>query len=923
MSQADQQSASKRDIQEPPLPAPWHAQDPGEVSARLVTDLNEGLSTPHAVARLEQYGPNTLPGQGTTPLLVLFAQQFKSLVVVLLITAATVSWAVGDIVEGGAVAIVVVFNGLIGFFTQWKARSTLDALRDLQVPVARVIRDGQEQSLPASTLVPGDLVVLTEGDKVPADGRIVASNRLTIEEATLTGESVPSSKQSTVQLALRTPLGDRCNMAYLGTIVLQGRGQMLITETASFTEMGRIGALMKSAEDRPTPLQLQLDQLGKLLVLVVLGICSLVALGGWLRGYDALYVLEVAIALAIAAVPEGLPAVATMTLAIGMQRMAKRGAVLKRLDAVETLGATTVICTDKTGTLTRNEMTVTTLVSHAGQWSFTAQGDQARLDGGEHSLPFAEAAHHPELNKALQVALLCNDAAVYESHGQLLASGDPTEGALLLWAERSKIGPQAARATLPRVAEIPFSSDYKYMATVHKTACNQRLVCVKGSPGTLLALCGWQFTASGIALLGHRERARWEQTNVHLAQTGLRVLGLAYTERAANLVATEERPGPIEGLIFVGLVGMTDPLRDEAKPAIQTCSDAGIRILMMTGDQQPTAARIATQLGMVSAEDAGARTIHAKDLDELDPEGWRSVLGRASVFARVSALHKLRIVENLQTQGAIVAVTGDGINDAPALKRADIGVAMGQKGCELAKEAADMVITDDNFATIVGAVEQGRIVYANISRFVHYLFSCNLAEILLVSATLALGWPLPLLALQLLWLNMFTDIFPALALALEPAAPGVMRLKPRNPAEPLVTPAFAWLIIWQAVVLASAALVAFGSALALYGADAEGLSHAMTIAFTTLALVQIVHTFNARSRTRSAFGLSSINLWLWSAVIGCTLMQIAAVYVPALQQFLRTVALNMQDWLLIAVCAGYPIAVIETVKLAQHHRRTR
>jgi Ca2+-transporting ATPase len=704
-------------------------------------------------------------------------------------------------------------------------------------------------------------------------------------------------------------------MAYLGTVVTDGRGRLAVTATGVRTEMGRIGKLMEETETHATPLERKLAQLGNALVGVVLALCGVIVLAGWLRGNNFLSMLEVGISLAIAAVPEGLPAVTTMTLAIGMQRMARMQALIRRMPAVETLGSTTVICTDKTGTLTRNEMTVTAFQFGERQVDVSGVGYTA---GGE----FREAGKRldpladPPLALALRIGALCSDATLDLASDTPRVLGDPTEGALLIAALKAGLNKDDLQEKFPRVAEVPFTSDAKRMTTVHRAASGRAVAYVKGAPGIVSQACSGLFTTDGVQPLSDELRQHLLDRSIELAGRALRVLALACKDLPEDFDESDLETG----LALVGMVGMIDPLREEAKAAIETCRRAGIRTMMITGDQQATAAEIGRQLGIDRDPSGRAmRTAHGSDLADLSSDEWRRIVEEVGVFARVSPEHKLRIVEALQHEGDVVAMTGDGVNDAPALKKADIGVAMGIKGTEVAKEAAAMVITDDNYATIVRAVEQGRVIYANILRFVHYLFSCNLAEVLVVFIALMIGWPLPLGALQILWLNMLTDVFPALALALEPSSPDVMNRPPRDPRERLLKPRFVWLITWQGFLLSAVTLAAFYTGMTWYGTGGDGLRRATTLAFMTLAFAQIVHTLNARSPRRSAFGQRLFtNGWLWSAIGLCVLLQTAAVYAPFLQAVLHTTPLGVDDWLVVLGCALLPLAVVEVVKLGAH-----
>jgi len=594
-----------------------------------------------------------------------------------------------------------------------------------------------------------------------------------------------------------------------------------------------------------------------------------------------------------------------------MQRMATMRALVRRLPAVETLGSTTVICTDKTGTLTKNEMTVCVLMLDQRRIDVTGSGYSVdgTFEEGDKAVDLKTDEH---LALALRIGMLCNDAKVERSNGNESVLGDPTEAALIVVAEKGKFSLAELTKQYPRISEVPFDSVSKSMSTVHTTPDGKKVAYVKGAPGKMIKASNRQLLASGLQAFTDEERQKWRDANDQLAGAALRVLALAYRELPEGYDEAEVS----RDLTFVGLVGMSDPLREEAKAAIGTCREAGIRTVMITGDQQSTAAEIAAQLGMdVDQKGNRLRTVHGGELEGLDDEGWKKAVADAAVFARVSPEHKLQIVEALQRQGHIVAMTGDGVNDAPALKKSDIGIAMGIKGTEVAKENADMVITDDNFTSIVGAVEQGRIIYGNILRFIHYLLSCNLSEILTVFIALMIGWPLPLVALQILWLNLVTDIFPAFALALEPSAPNVMKRPPRDPNESLLPMRFIGLIVWQGLLLTSVTLFAFGIGMHWHGDDEAGLRRASTMAFMTLALSQVFHVFNARSQTRSAFtDRLFTNGWLWGAVGICLVLQLVAVYVPLLQQVLRTVPPTVAEWGLIVGCSLFPLAVVELVK---------
>ncbi len=882
----------------------WHSMSVSDVRQRLEADTTRGLSEVEAAKRLKADGPNVLATTRGRSVFSIFIHQFKSLMVLLLLAATAVSFVLGEHVEAGAILIVIVLNAGIGFFIEWKAERTLSALHTQSVQTAHVLRDGAERQIDGAELVAGDLVSVAAGVRVPADGRVVESVRLQIEEAALTGESQAVVKVSDAVDDQNASLGDRIDMVYMGTAVTDGHGLYLITATGNRTEMGKIGKLIAEAVTRATPLERKLSRLSTWLIGIVFLLTFIIVLAGWWRGGEFLQMLEVGISLAIAAVPEGLAAVTTMTLALGMQRMAKQGAIMRRLAAVETLGSTTVICTDKTGTLTKNEMTVRAFI--LGQRRITVTGSGYALEG-EFQIDgkTIDARSDEALALALRIGALCNDAKLEHAKGKEGVLGDPTEGALIVAAEKAGFKQEAWRSEYERVRELPFDSEKKRMVTVHRLADGHHVAYVKGSPGNLIEACR----------LTPEERKQFLELNLELASKAMRVLALAYRELPANY----DEAMLDQDLTYVGLVGMEDPLREEAQAAIATCLQAGIRTIMITGDQPATASEIARQLGI--DQDAGGqarKAVHGRDLTGLDAAGWQHIAANAGVFARVSPEQKLQIVEALQRAGEIVAMTGDGVNDAPALKQADIGIAMGQKGTEVAKETSSMIITDDNFTTIVGAVEQGRVIYANIVKFIYYLFSCNTAEILTVFVAIMIGWPVPLVALQILWLNMVTDVFPALALAVEPSAPDMMKEAPRDPRAPVVSLSMAGLIVWQGAVLAVFTLIAFAIGMRWHGAQGAGLRVAMTMSFTTLALVQVFHAFNARSQTRSAFGSGLFaNGWLWGAVLGCILLQLAAIYIPLLQRVLHTTPLATADWAVIVACSLAPVAISELVKLVR------
>lgn len=902
----------------------WHADTADEAAKALLSDIPRGLTGQDAKKRLDRYGPNVLANAKQRSVLAIIVYQFRSLIVGLLLSAAGIAFALGDVAEAIAILTVIVINAAIGFATEYKAASALAGLRKQAVSVARVMREGAERQIPEEELVPGDIVLLGAGDRVPGDGRIVEQADLQVDESALTGESLSVAKSVDPVADRNALVGDRFSMAYLGTAVTEGRARFIVTATGTTTEMGKIGALIDAVGDHGTPLEAKLAQLSRSVLLIVVGLCAVIVLVGWLRGVELLYMFEVGISLAIAAVPEGLLAVTTMTLAVGMQRMARMNALVRRLPAVETLGSTTVICSDKTGTLTRNEMTVRAFDAADQRVEVTGTGYAAtgdfQADGRILDMAAAAASGEP-LRLALRIGALCNDAKVIRSGSDTTILGDPTEAALIVAAEKAGLVRTELDREYPRVREIPFNSETKRMTTVHSTAGGGMIAFVKGAPAAVFEASVSVLGVDGVTSMSATTLQRGRAANDDMAAKALRVLGLAYRE----MEETYDVADLTRGLTFVGLVGMIDPLRDQARETVAVCRAAGIRTIMLTGDQQVTASEIARQLGLdIDAQGKPLRSVHARELIDLDAEGWDNIVADAAVFARVSPEHKLKIIDALQKQGHVVAMTGDGVNDAPALRKADIGIAMGIRGTEVAKESADMVITDDNFATIVGAIEQGRIIVHNIQRFIHYLFSCNFAEIVTVFAAIMIGWPLPLAVMQILWLNFVTDIFPAMALALEPSAPDVMKRPPRDPKEPLMTPRFGWMIIWQGSLLGGCTLAAFATGMRWYGDDGLGLRHAVTIAFMTLGLAQVLHAFNTRSKARSAFRAPVFtNSWLWAATFLCLLFQVAAVTLPFLRTILHTVALTTADWGLIALWSLAPMAVVESVKAAERLRGSK
>ncbi|MFW6199843.1 MAG: cation-translocating P-type ATPase [Gemmatimonadota bacterium] len=889
-------------------PPPWHEMSPGETLDRLGVS-NEGLTSSEAERRLDEHGPNALVVREGVPAWKILLDQFKSLVVGLLVAVAVLALVLGDLLEAGAIGIVLLLNVAIGFFTEWRARRVMEGLAKLQVQEGVAIRDGEEVQVDARTLVPGDVVALGEGDAVPADARLLESSELQVNEASLTGESVPVRKKVEALRDEDASLADRLSMVYKGTMVVGGSGRAVVTATGLQTEIGRVSELVQEIEDQPAPIELRLAVLGRRLIWVTLGLVAVVALLGIVRGNPVLLTIETAIALGIAAVPEGLPVVATVTLAAGMRRMARRAALVRRLPAVEALGSATVVCSDKTGTLTTGRMTLTRVEVQGTSVEITGAG---LTPDGEFEVENApvDPADHPGLMLALRTGVLASRASLREGEEGLEGTGDPIEVALLVGALKAGLDPVELRQDDPPVDELPFSSQRKLLASFHDRDGGRR-VYVKGAPERLLELSSSVLDYAGESSpLDAEGREALEERNESMAASGLRVLALAYADLAADAPASEES---LEGLTFVALVGMEDPPAEGVERTVAVLGEAGVRTVMITGDQAPTARAVAEELGI---HEAGSRVVDGPALAGLDREGLARELEGTNVFCRVTPEEKVRIVEGLQARGELVAMLGDGVNDAPALKRAEIGVAMGGRGTDVARETADLVLQDDRFGTIGTAVEEGRIIFDNIRKFIFYLFSCNVSEIGVLFAATAAGMPLPLLPLQLLWLNFITDVFPALALAAEPAEPDVMRRPPRDPDAAILSRGFVALIGGYALALTA---VTFGIFVWSHFETDISPERAVTLTFMTLALGQLFHAFNART-IGPLVGIRRIaqNRWMWGAVVLTIGLQVAAVTHPSLRRVLGTVPLDPGEWALVAGAGAIPLVLGQAWKLVRH-----
>lgn len=834
------------------LPANPFARPAAVIAEELGVDTSLGLTDADVNQRRERFGANVVIRDAGRSLWIIAGRQFYSIVIALLAVAAGISFATHEVADGAAIIGVLLINALVGFVVEWRSERALESLRIQVRTTARVLRGGVQANIDAEDLVPGDVILLDPGAHIPADARLIETMALRVEEAALTGESAPVTKSADAVPA-DAPLAERTSMVFLGTLATAGRARAVVTATGDATELGKIGRLVRDIELQPTPLEQRLASLGRTLVWIVIGVGTVVAIAGIVRGNPLWAMVEVGISLAVAAVPEGLPAVTTLILSVGVLRMARRHAIVRKLPAVETLGSTTVICTDKTGTLTMNQLTV------------------RRID----------AADSREL---LRIGTLCSDAVI--DHGS--AVGDPTEVALVVAATDAGIDVTELRQTHRKVREVPFDPAARHMVTVHEAPDGSRLVALKGAPSVVLQMCS-DMTAARASELSAK--------NEQLASMGLRILAFAKSSDDRNLLSD---------YTFLGFAALADPPRPAAAEAIARAHDAGVRVVMLTGDQVETARAIASELRL--SGDRPPVVIHARELADRSEAEVTRLARETDVFARIAPEDKLRVVDALRNAGEIVAVTGDGVNDAPALRRADIGVAMGKSGTDAAKATADLVLTDDNLGTVVTAIEEGRTIYANIAKFVHLLFSHNLGEVLMVFTAIIAGLPLPLLPLQILWMNVVTDIFPAFALALEPPQP--RRMHGRRRRGDLLNRSFLLLIGWQGAMLAAVALAAYVWALHAWGAGA----HARTVALSAVIAVQLGHTFNCRSRVLSAANGLFDNFHLWAATATVIALQTLAITFRPLARLLGLVPLSAADGLVLAVCTLLPIVIVEIQK---------
>lgn len=890
----------------------WYTRTSDEVVQFWQTSFVDGLSSAEAKARLEKFGFNELVEKEKTAWWKKFLAQFQDFMVLVLLGATLISAFLGEYADAITILTIVLMNAILGFIQEYRAEQSLTALKKLASPTARVIRNGMVQQIPARELVPGDILVLETGDKLSADGRLIDVYSMEIEEAALTGESLPVRKVADRQFTEDVPLGDRKNMVFSGTSVVKGRGKAVICASGMNTEVGHIAGMIQATAEETTPLERRLDHLGKWLVWGCLLICLVVVITGVAKGESLFLMCMAGISLAVAAIPEGLPAIVTVALALGVQRMIKQRAIIRKLPAVETLGCTTVICSDKTGTLTQNAMMVRQVFVDKSHYEITGAGYDIKGDILLNQQPL-DVTKDKALEQCLTIGALCNNSVIKQnniaitgiwrnkSETNWTVEGDPTEGAIIVAAAKAGIWQAEIEKKQRRVAEIPFESERRRMSVVYRDSNNNNILYVKGAPDVILELCRYYQTAAGPTSLTADHISRINSINDQMTSQALRVLAVAYRRLTPAQAQTPDESLEND-LIFAGMIGMIDPPREEVKASIPMCREAGIKTIMITGDHKNTAIAIAQELSIYKEQQHKALT--GKELDALTDSELDAIVNRVTVYARVSPSHKLRIVRALKRQGHIVAMTGDGVNDAPAIKEADIGVAMGITGTDVTKEASSMVLADDNFATIVAAVEEGRGIYENIRKFIRYLLSCNIGEVLTMFLATLLGLPMPLLPVQILWVNLVTDGLPAMALGVDPSYHAIMQQPPRPPKESIFSRGLSRKIIGRGIQIGLSTLFVFSVIYYLQ----NDLALARTAAFATLVYCQMFHVFDCRSETFTIFELKfTTNLFLLAAVTFSTIMQLSVMYIPFLSAIFSTVPLSWFHWTLILLVSGWTL----------------
>lgn len=889
----------------------WYEMTPDEALHELKSSPTQGLPDQEVGLRRERYGDNALTEKKGISPISLFLNQFKDFMVLVLVVATLVSGLLGEYLDAITIIVIILMNGILGFVQEFRAERSLRALKELSAPMAKVIRNGAQVDIHASELVPGDIVVLESGDRIPADLRFIEVSGLYVEESALTGESVPVSKMTDRIEGAEVALGDQKNCGFMGTMVTRGSAKAVVTRTGMATEMGKIADLLQSTDVMETPLQHRLDQLGKILIVIALVLTVMVVVAGIMHGQPMYGMFLAGVSLAVAAIPEGLPAIVTIALALGVQRMIRRKAIVRKLPSVETLGCASVICSDKTGTLTQNKMTVTHLWSGGRILEVTGEGHEPSGDVLWEGKPI-DLRKELAVRRLMQISVLCNNAALIQEQPadrkktgkerpSWFIKGDPTEGALVVLAAKAGMTQHSLAGIYNRLKEFPFDSDRKRMSVLVEHQGGQ-LVYTKGAPDVLLQRCSYILWDGHVIPLTDTVRQKVAAANEAMARSALRVLGFAYRDVKPG-EACESESEAEGGMIFVGLAGMIDPPRKEVRSAIYKCRQAGIKTVMITGDHQATAEAIADRLGMIPR---GGLTLSGPQLTMMSDEELDEKVEDIYVYARVSPEHKLRIVKALQKRGHVVAMTGDGVNDAPAIKAADIGVAMGITGTDVTKEASSLVLSDDNFATIISAIEEGRGIYENIRKFIRYLLASNVGEILTMFIAMMLGMPLPLVPIQILWVNLVTDGLPAMALGVDQSEGDLMQHKPRKAKESIFARRLGWKILSRGVLIGLCTLAAFWLVLRDNPGDADNLTRAQTVAFSTLVMAQLIHVFDCRS-SRSIFHRNILeNRYLVVAVLSSVILMLGVVYIEALQPIFKTVGLSFREWALVFVFAGIP-----------------
>ena len=875
----------------------WHSLPVEEVFRKLESNP-DGLTSEEARRRLEQFGFNELVERRGISILEIFLSQFKDIFVIMLLIAILVSFIVGELGDAVTILAIVILNSVVGFVQNYRSEKALEAMKKLAAPKARLLRNGIETIIPAREVVPGDILLLEAGDAIPADARVFENIELKTDEAVLTGESIPVTKKSVV-LDRETPLSERVNMVYMSTHVVYGRGKAVVTSTGMRTEFGKIAEMVQEAPREEPPLKIKLERFAKKIAIIIVVACAGIFLLGYFRGEPLLDSFIIAVALAVSAVPEGLPTIVTVTLALGARELARNNAIIRRLSSVETLGSTTVICSDKTGTITKGEMTVRKIFLTGRKVEVTGSGYKPEggfYQGEEKVDPLEDR----DLSLLLRIGALCNNSKLLSGTSWKII-GDPTEGALIVAAEKGGLNVEKLNKDYPRVTELPFSSERKMMTTIHRMPDDKLVAYVKGAVEVLLDKSAMILGEDGPKPLTEADKERILEVNSEMASNALRVLGIAYRELPQEGIELVEEKVE-RNLVFVGLTGMIDPPREEVIEATRLCEKAGIKVVMITGDHKLTAMAVAKEIGIMKS----SKALTGADLDNMSDEELEEVVEDVSVYARVTSEHKNRIVKALKNKGEIVAMTGDGVNDAPALKRADIGIAMGITGTDVTKEAADMVLADDNFATIVNAVERGRIIYDNIRKFSFFLMRCNFDELVVISTFVLVGLPVPLTAVMILWINLITDGGPALALSFDPPLEDVMSRPPRNPKEGILHGKLASIIV-SFVTQYLGTVFVFSWAYFIMG---EPLVKAQTMAFLQAVMRELIIVWNCRSERKNAFRLSFLsNKFLLFSVVVSLLLSLMVIYLPPIQVLFGTAPLNLSEFAIVSMvaCSGFLI----------------